>query len=796
MFDAFVWFLTLEALGVAAFPWAYTLFRFLPDRGLSLAKPAVLLLVSYAVWILGLTHILPNSALTVWAVFLCLAAGSAWMVGRRWEELKDFLRNNWSVLVISELVFLGMFVGWAMVVSGSPGITHTEKPMDFMLLNAAHQTRFFPAEDPWLSGHTISYYYFGHIIMATLTKMSGIATSVGYNLAIATLPALAGAACFGIVYNLVRISGGSFRWAKGVGAAAPVLVLLAGNLVGALEFVRLQGWANAAFWRWVGIDGLTAGPVAGNVFPGEFWWWFRSTRVIGTSADGVPLDYTITEFPAFSFLLGDLHAHVLAIPFFLLAIGAILNIYSSEERLGFAWLRNHAAQVALVALAGGALAFINFWDFPTFLAVLAAALLLKGCRDHHVSLLQSVNGAAVVFIPAFLLSIALFAPAYLIFSGQASGVLPLRDIATRPFLMFLVLGLFLLPSIALLARQLLQLRRPENADASILVPAVLIAVIPLGIWMATAFLFSLITDGAGAAFADLGRRATLAVPGAIVVAAAAYCAAWLERQGRGEAWSFVLMLLALAIFIVVVAELFHIVDSFGGAWRRMNTVFKVYYQAWLLLGIVASFAVYGLWGRMGASASRPGTRTVLGGTARYGGAAVMAVLVAASLYYTVGASLERGGGFGAPREGHTLDGLAYLKVEDPGEYDAISWLRDEAPPGRIVEAVGDDYSRYGNISASTGHPTMLGWKGHELQWRGSSEPFAGREEDVAAIYSGADPAQALRLLKEYGVRYVYLGARERERYGVSDLPEYRGFLKTAFQGDSVIVYEVWEDPGP
>ena len=376
--------------------------------------------------------------------------------------------------------------------------------------------------------------------------------------------------------------------------------------MGALEFVRLQGWASAGFWRWVGIDGLDPGPVAGNVFPGEFWWWFRSTRVIGSSADGVPLDYTITEFPAFSFLLGDLHAHVLAIPFFLLAIGSILNLCSSEERLDLAWLRRNAAQVALVALAGGALAFINFWDFPTFLALLAAGLLLKGCRDHPDSLLQAAYGAAAVFIPAFLLSVALFAPAYLVFSGQASGVLPLRDIATRPFLMFLVLGLFLLPSIALLARQFLRLPRPGNADASLLVPAVLLAAIPLGIWMATAFLFSLITDGAGAAFTDLGRRATLAVPGAIVVAAAAYCAAWLERQGRGEAWSFVLMLLALAVFIVMVAELFHIVDSFGGAWRRMNTVFKVYYQAWLLLGIAASFAVYGIWGGMKPSASRPG----------------------------------------------------------------------------------------------------------------------------------------------------------------------------------------------
>ena len=822
MADALVWFLTLELLGAAALPWAYCLFRFLPDRGLTLAKPAVLLLLSYGLWLLGLLHLLPNTALTVWAIFLCLAAGSAWLVGRRWEEMRDFLRQNWPVLLIAELVFAAMFLGWALVVSGSPGITHTEKPMDFMLLNAAHQARYFPAEDPWLSGHSISYYYFGHVIMATLSKMSGVATSVGYNLAVATLPALAGAACFGLLYNLVRLAGGGIRWALSLGASAPALILLTGNLMGALEFVRLRAWAGEGFWNWAGIEGLKAGAAAGGAFPAEFWWWFRSTRVIGDSADGVTLDYTITEFPAFSFLLGDLHAHVLAIPFLLLAVGAILNLYASgnaprgesarEERPY--WLRRYPAQAAAVALSGGALAFINFWDFPTFLAILAAALLLKGCRDHPGSLLQAARAAASAFLPIFLLSVALFAPAYLIFGGQTSGVLPLRDVATHPFHLFIVLGLFILPSLALLARMLLRMRRPEPANTPVAVAAILLAAIPLGLWMATAFMFTLISDGAGAALSDLGRRLTLALPAAIVVAAAAYCAARLSldagaRQGGEAAASFVLLLLALGFFLVMVAELFHIVDSFGGAWRRMNTVFKVYYQAWLLLGIAASFAVYGLWAGAGRRpvASRTGQETAQSLWRRfltqagrpalqYGGAAAMAFLLAASFYYTIGAALDRSGANGPPPEGRTLDGLAYLRSENPGEYAAIAWLRDEAPPGRIVEAVGDDYSRYGNISAATGLPTLLGWKGHELQWRGSSEPFAGREEDVAAIYSGQAPAEARRLLNKYGVRYVYLGNRERERYGVSELPEYRGFLKTVFRQDGVIVYELWNDPGP
>ena len=813
MQDALIWFLLLELTAAVALPWAFVLFRFLPDRGLTLVKPAALLLFSYALWVLSLAHIWPNTQLTVWAIFMVAFAGSVWLTRRRWEELREFLRNNWPVLLTAELVFIGLFALWAFVVSGSPSISHTEKPMDFMLLNAAHQARYFPAEDLWLSGHSISYYYFGHIIVAFLTNLSGVVSSTAYNLGVATIPALAGAVAFGLLFNLVRVAGGSFRWAVTTGVAAPALVLLAGNLTGALEFVRLRGWAGEGFWDWVAIKGLDITAATGGVFPEDFWWWFRSTRVIDTlAADGSSLDYTITEFPAFSFVLGDLHAHVLAIPFLLLAICVALNACLSPDRLGWSWLARHPAQAAALALSGGALAFINFWDFPTFLAITAGALLLKGWRDYPGSPLQATSAALVVFVPLLALSLVMFAPFYLgAFSGQTSGILPLQDVATRPFLLFIVLGLFILISLAFLAQRLLRLRWPEAADAPAEAIAMVLAVAPLGVWMATGFLFGLVTEGAGAAFDDLGRRMVLAGPGAVVVATAGYCALTLARRPahpepadpepvashhpepvEGQpAVSFTLLLMGLGFYLLLGAELFHIVDSFGGPWRRMNTVFKFYYQAWLLLGIVAAFALYSLWSARAESRSAPRWRILSSTAMRYAGAGGLAVLLVASFYYTAGAIIDRSSAVHGQR---TLDGLAFLKDSAPGEYAAIAWLRDEARPGRIVEAVGDDYSDYGRISAATGRASLLGWKGHEVQWRGSHEAFAGREEDIAAIYSGTDAVSARRLLEHYGARYVYLGSRERHTYGVSALPQYADFLKTAFQQDGVIVYELWEDP--
>ena len=816
MQDALIWFLLLELTAAVALPWAFVLFRFLPDRGLTLAKPAALLLFSYALWVLSLAHIWPNTQLTVWAIFMVAFVGSVWLTRRRWEELREFLRNNWPVLLTAELIFTGLFALWAFVVSGAPSISHTEKPMDFMLLNAAHQARYFPAEDLWLSGHSISYYYFGHIIVAFLTSLSGVVSSTAYNLGVATIPALAGAVAFGLLFNLVRVAGGSFRWAVATGVAAPALVLLAGNLTGALEFVRLRGWAGEGFWDWVAIKGLDITAATGGVFPEDFWWWFRSTRVIDTlAADGSSLDYTITEFPAFSFVLGDLHAHVLAIPFLLLAICVALNVYLSPARLGWSWLARHPAQATALALSGGALAFINFWDFPTFLAIAAGALLLKGWRDYPGSPLQAATAALSVFAPLLALSLVMFAPFYLgAFSGQTSGILPLQDVATRPFLLFIVMGLFILLSLAFLAQRLRRLRWPEAADAPAAAIAMVLAVAPLGVWVATGFLFGLATEGAGAALDDLGRRLTLAGPGAVVVAAAGYCALTLARRAahpepvgpepvasdhpepvEGQpAIPFVLLLMGLAFYLLLGAELFHIVDSFGGAWRRMNTVFKFYYQAWLLLGIVAAFALYSL---LAVKTPNPKTQRPKD-TRKFLVFVAFAPLRLCVLIPSDSRILLLHGGraVGPQRR--------FCRRPNPGR---VGFPEGQRPRRIRCNCMAEGRSQARPNRGSGGRRLFRLRANFRRHRAGFAARLEGTRSPVARFprslcrprgghcrhIFGNRCSSARRLLEHYGARYIYLGSREQETYGVSALPEYADFLKTAFQQDGVIVYEVVAD---
>ena len=790
MIDILSWLLAVELLGILALPICLVLFRRLPDRGITLAKPLALVLFSYVLWVFGLTHVIPNSRVTIVIILVLGAVAGLLLVRGHAAAIREFLRKEWRTLAVAEALFLGFFFLWLGVISEAAAINHTEKPMDFGFMNAVLQSRYFPPEDPWLSGHSISYYYFGHFMMAFLAKLAAVPSSVGYNLAVALAPAMLASACFGVVYNLVRLSGGARRVALGFAAAAPVLIIMAGSLQGVLEFVNAQGWGGSGFWEWAGIKGLEETPGGVGAYPDQSWWWWRATRVIDTLRDGQSLDYTITEFPMFSYLLGDLHPHVVSLPFLVLGLSLGLNLFLSPARLGFSWLRRHPWEFLAIALFTGALGFINAWDLPMMAGLLVVLALVKGCWDYGGSLRAAAANSAAVVAPALALGVALFLPFYLTVSGQASGIVPLMEVSTRPFLFLLVMGLFSVLAIPFILRQLPRPVRPAATEAPAARLALAITLAPLAVWVLA--VIGLSAAGHGASPGQLAARMALVLPGLALVGAAGYGAALKLRRDNDAGVSFPLLLAAVGFYLLVGAELFYVADVFG---NRMNTVFKFYYQAWLLLGLAGVYGGYHWWSRR----SRTGGATEAGmawrRAARLGNLAWMsgvALLVAASAYYTVGAVLDR---TGLMREDHTLadntvDGLAFVRESDPGEYAAITWLRDEAPWGRIVEAVGDDYSDFGRVSASTGLPTLLGWRGHEVQWRGGSDVYDQRARDVARIYRGGSEGAVRPLLEAYGVRYVYVGKRERARYGTQGLAALDGFLETAFDWHGVKIYEL------
>ncbi len=784
-----LWFIVLQGLGLIAFPLAFRLFHRLPDRGYTLAKPLALVLFSYAAWLLGLSRLAPVSQLTLVALVAAGIVLSAWLSRRQKAEIIGFVRADWRMLLAAEAVFLAFFLFWLAIVADTPEINHTEKPMDLAFLNAVLHSTAYPPEDPWLAGHPISYYYFGHFMVAAVAKLTATAGAVAYNLGMASIPALAAIGVFGLAANLVRLAGGHWQAAAATGILAVFLLAMVSNLAGFLELVHVRGWAGGGFWDWLAIKGLTAADAgAGGVFPETPWWWWRATRVIDTLRDGQSLDYTITEFPFFSFALGDLHPHVLSLPFLALFLGAVLNLTQSKEPPGLLWARRYLVELAAVALPAGALAFINTWDLPVFVAILAVAVFVKsaghtsaGVDYRWPDLGRAATRTAGLVIPALIASVALFLPFYWSLDSQAAGVLPVTGPGSRPILFLLAMGLpvTLAGGFALKQWGSLPIFRGRNGPAMALFGLVCIG--PLLLWaLAVVIVPAFVSDPQPVELSLVNR---LLVVGPLLALAWIAGVSALLRAGPGKdsAIAFPLVLAAAGFYLLAMTELFFLADFFG---NRMNTVFKLYYQCWFLLTIAGAWGVY-YW------VSRPKSLKLAGKMAGYGFAGLIAAMVMASLYYPVGMIADRTGigSDGYRFTDKTLDGLAFVQRSDPGEYAAITWFNAEAGPGRIVEAVGPDYSDYGRVSSATGRATILGWPGHEQQWRGNVDFVAERTEDARLIYESGDAGTVLGLLDQYEVRYVFVGRRERQTYGGGGLTSFEEFMTIAFASDGVVVYE-------
>ena len=194
--DVFWWLIVVETVGLIAFPLSYALFPYLADRGYALSKTLGILLATYIMWSQGSIGLIPANQFTSLGLLLLMALGSFGVLWKIRHEFVGFLRKEKASLVAIEIVFLVIFLAWTWYRSHDASITHTEQPMDFAFLNAAILAESFPPADPWLLGSSISYYYLGYLMMGFITEITGIVPSVAYNLALAFVPALAGATAF------------------------------------------------------------------------------------------------------------------------------------------------------------------------------------------------------------------------------------------------------------------------------------------------------------------------------------------------------------------------------------------------------------------------------------------------------------------------------------------------------------------------------------------------------------------------------------------------------------------------
>ncbi|MFQ5615899.1 MAG: DUF2298 domain-containing protein [Anaerolineales bacterium] len=821
MLSFFLWYFVTTLLGLITFPLAFRLLPGLPDRGYAVSRILGLLLWGYGFWILGSLGVLGNDLGGLLFSLGVLLALSIWAMNRTGtHELTSWWVANRPVVIVVEVLFLVAFGAWALVRAANPEIASTEKPMELAFVNAILRSPSFPPNDPWLSGYAISYYYFGYVIVAMLTMLTSVPAGVAFNLAIALVFGLAAVGAFGIVYNLLfhnsqlSIDNSQLTIHNSLYALlGPFFTLILSNVEGFLDMLHARGlfWSTgpngatgpdgapvSAFWSWLNLKDLVNPPAEPlSWMPNRSWWWWRASRVVNDlNFGGAPME-VIDEFPFFSFLLADIHPHVLAIPFAFLAVTLALNLYFGGGRgklriAGIEWLalRMNSATFGLAALALGGLAFLNTWDFPIYVALFCGAYTFyQGQREGWGW--ERLWDFTVLGLALGVAGVLLYLPFYAGFSSQAGGILPNLLNPTRGAHLWVMFGTLLVPIFA----YLFYLWRTEGrrlgrglgiglgATAALWVFSLLLAgLIALSPEGAAGIRLLGAPDAASLMSESLFRRFTAPAGWGTLSLVLGLTLALLFRNSSpsrsisssshrsSRSLPFSLLLILTATLLVLAPEFVYLRDQFG---TRMNTVFKFYYQGWLLWGLAAAY----------------GTAVLLQRVRGAGGAAyalVIAAVFVVGLAYPPLSLLNRTNRFN-PSQGWGLDGtrLSHLSGDDVA---AVEWLKT-APMGTLVEAVGGSYSGFARISGHSGVPALLGWPGHESQWRGGTEEMGSRETDIGTIYRSGSWEETETLLEQYDVRYIYIGSLERSTYRVNEV-KFRRFLTPVFEQGQVVIYGV------
>jgi YYY domain-containing protein len=754
MWQAVVWLLTVQAVGLAVLPLTVRVFSGLPDRGFGLSRVVGLVTVG---WLAYLTAMLGFTAYvggTV-AVLGALAGTVVWVAWGR--TCIEALRARVRLIAAEEVAFLAIFGLATFVRAYNADIVGQEKFMDYAFMNALLRTTSLPAEDMWLSGFAMPYYYLGYLLLGLPAKIAGTPGPIAYSLAVVLVFATGFGAALSITYGLVASARAASPDdqavargrrldvpALGFGLLGGTLTMIVGNLVGALELVAARGWGSPAFWAAIGVKGLA--PLESPTWlPVDGGWWWRSSRVI----PNIPPD-GITEFPYFSFLLGDLHPHYMAIPFVLLVVALAASRWLDAE----GWPDLPTLLFGGVAL--GTLIPTSTWDVPTFWGVYLLASVGDAWRREasREKLLARLPALVLPVVVAFLLAV----PYFVGYQSQPLGLGTVQD-RTPLFSMLILFGPALL--VAALFAPWLASRGDafsEDARTSLGRLVLVIGLVLVGL----------------SAFGEAMFALLVAVLLALVAAGWNHLINPRAPHAEAPAALFCWLLATWALCVLVGTELIFLRDVFGS---RMNTVFKFEYHAWLLLGIASAAALGLIW------------RTRPAAVAWRIAALLVAVLVLIpGLAYPLGATWTKSNGFrGEP----TLMGDRFLERGALGDHRAIEWLRQNAQ-GRpvVVEAVGGDYSEHARVSTFSGLPTLLGWVGHELQWRGDRPEYGRRQQAVDTVYRATARDEITRVAEMYRVRYVFFGSLERAKYGPEAQSRLDRLLPVAYSRAGTTIYIV------
>ena len=680
-----IWWLAVLLLGWCSFPLCQYLFSGFRDKGYLVAKIFGIAGAGFLMWLGAATGIVPftaGSCLGSVAVFAVICWG-VWITFNK-KKNKDrkfwqFTGEWYQTALDDELVFTLLFLLWTYVAGFRPAAYGTEKFMDYGFMMAMMRSTTLPAKDLWYAGSKINYYYGGQYFAVFLTKLTHTQVAQTYNLMRTLVAGFCFAVPFGLVRQMVLDSWKKEKPALLGGVLAGAGVSLAGNM----HYVvigKLLPWIRVIF----------------HLPKGDYTYWFpNSTRYIGYYP--AENDKTIHEFPSYSFVLGDLHAHVVNLMFVVALISLV-----------YAMMKHHSSKGALQAEAAGeknfckkqvaaaltdpyvlVFAFLigmfhwtNYWDFVIYYVMGGMGVIWCNYqkykeleKPHRMRMTAGISLLHAVWV--FLLATIAALPFTLQFQSMVSEV-ALAQNHSRPYQWWLIWG--------------------------------------------------------------------LPVIGAVLFF---WC---VKREGAKKADPFGVLLGISALGLIVIPEIVYVKDIYEKEYARSNTMFKLTYQAFTMFGILLGYALIRLW-----MEKKHVIRKVLT-------SAVFACF-AGCCFYTATAVHAWFGQVWDPSQYQGLDATAYLETTFPEDAAAICWLNDNVTGDPVVlEANGDSYSDYERVSAMTGLPTVLGWYVHEWLWRGDTGALNERAQEVETIYTSTNQEEVKALLEKYQVEYIFVGAREREKY--------------------------------
>ena len=769
----FRWYGAWLLLSFAALPLTMAVFSGFSDYGYIFSKPLGLFLSGGILWACSVFRVLPFRSVTAFVcVGICLAlsvllfhyrtrdasdgaakfSGTANRITDSWRKwLSGRWENQITWILYMELSFFLLLCYWCYLKGSNAAAYGTEKMMDFGFMMSMDKSPYSPAEDMWFAGEPINYYYVGQFFATFVTKLSGVGVNYGYNLMMMTLPAVGFLECFCIVRQLLASFQGN-RQPGWIPVAGGVIAGLADTFAGNMHYV---------------LYALLKLPSDGDYF------YPNSTRFIGYNPDVA--DKTIHEFPSYSFVIGDLHAHVLNYIFVLTVTGLLLSWSlqrkarqetapvpgqadiegpddtrenaagrSLLERLKELAKDTLGAEIVLVSLFIGIFQGTNYWDFPIYYMVAGAVILFANIRMYRnaarVIQATALQGVAVLGI-AWLTGV----PFRLHFQMISSHIHPVLH-RTAPYQLAILWGLPVLLSIVFLTECFSGFLRKEQRERK--------------------------EKGRSKEKGRGKERREKEKKEEETRQSAAQKGKWVFQSLSQRILDmrtedlFMLLLDLCAVGLILIPELVYVEDIYGEAYHRANTMFKLTYQAYILFSLGFGYMLL---------------RLIVFSEKKRQIAWVLAALFTLTLgYFHNAAGAGFGGVFGKGYQ--TLNGAAFM--EEQTQADGVTMLDDAAAvrwinenvteyPTVILEANADSYTFGGRISTFTGQPTILGWRTHEWLWRSESEnpkqypaAVSERDADISAIYTSGDRDRIAELLQKYDVDYVVIGYQERHNSGI------------------------------